>query len=270
MKKNVVEDILLFETMSDVSESVIEEMVEHTKKAMSDHPHIKRIVLDLLGIHSLDFSCLRTLSIFAASMKKSEVKFYLLHSQLHVVKYIASEGLQNLIHCIHDLKEIRKPVPVKKTVDVNFLNPFIEATLNTLKIQCAYECVSARPFMKDANFKAAIDIAGVISILSDEFKGSISICFPENIFLKLMSNMLGEECRAITTETEDGAGELVNIIFGQAKMTLNKLGYTLQKAIPTIVRGGELRVRHITPYSTIILPFNSELGDFYIEIAIES
>jgi chemotaxis protein CheX len=270
MKKNVIDDMILFEAMSDIDSAQVDSLIQEAVNLIKEDGKTKMLVLDLIGLHTLELSTLRKVSMFSRNLKKMNIKFYILHGQPHLSKYIASEGLDNLILCINDLKEFKKPITPKKSVDVNFLNPFIEATVNTLKIQCSFNCTPGKPFIKNNSFDMKVDIAGVIAITSDQFKGNISVCFTEKIFLHLMSNMLGEECSEINSEMEDGAGELVNIIFGQAKMTLNQLGYTLQKAIPTIVRGGDLIIKHIVTVSTFILPFNSDLGEFYIEIGTES
>jgi chemotaxis protein CheX len=83
--------------------------------------------------------------------------------------------------------------------------------------------------------------------------------------------MLGENQSEIINEMQDAAGELLNIIFGQAKALLNdNKGYTIQKAIPTVVRGQSLQVHHLTRETAVILPFVTNLGDFHIEVSLET
>lgn len=154
-------------------------------------------------------------------------------------------------------------------IDVNFINPFIEGALETLKIQCSSAAQAGKPFIKGQGPTITTDLAAVIGLTSPSFNGSIAICFPQNVFLTIMERMLGEKNEAITKELEDGASELLNIIFGQAKKALNQKGYAIQKAIPTIVRGHELAVRHLTPSSTLVLPFEMDVGAFHIEVATE-
>jgi chemotaxis protein CheX len=107
----------------------------------------------------------------------------------------------------------------------------------------------------------------VIGLTSNNFTGSVAVCFPKQVFLTIMERMLGERHDSITRELEDGASELLNIIFGQAKRVLNEQGFSIEKAIPTIVRGTDLNVHHLTPNPTIIVPFQTDVGSFYIEIA---
>src|SRR5689334_8015212 len=98
-------------------------------------------------------------------------------------------------------------------VDVNFINPFIDGALETLKIQCSFSAKSGKPYLKGKGPVIKTDIAAVIGLTSASFNGSVAICFPEAIFLTIMERMLGEKHSTITKDLEDGACELLNIIF---------------------------------------------------------
>jgi chemotaxis protein CheX len=108
----------------------------------------------------------------------------------------------------------------------------------------------------------------LITIISDAFTGSISLCFDKRTFLNICENMLGDTYSEIDEEVEDAAAELLNIIFGKAKTDLNdKSGYNLKKAIPTIIKGPGIRVKQTTQ-PAIILPFESDAGTFTLEVEL--
>jgi len=155
-------------------------------------------------------------------------------------------------------------------LDVEFVSPFIEGTVETLKVQCEYPLKQGKPFLKGEGKEIDTVIASVIGLTSTKFNGSIAVCYPKEVFLKIMSNMLGEEYKEINEDLEDGAGELLNIIFGYAKKLLNEKGFDIQKAIPTIVTGDNLNVKHVSPNPTLVLPFESEMGPVHVEISIDS
>lgn len=155
------------------------------------------------------------------------------------------------------------------TLDVGFLNPFIDGALNTLKVQCGMEARPGKPFRKAGEEGVIVDIAGVIGITSPSFKGSISIAFPAKTFLGIMEKMLGEKFETITKDVEDGAGELLNMIYGAAKTVLNTKGYALEKALPSVVTGRGVHVRQLTAAPIIVVPFETEVGAFQIEICLE-
>ncbi len=155
------------------------------------------------------------------------------------------------------------------TLNVNFINPFIDGTLNTFKIQCAVEASPGKPFMKGNGPTLTAEIAATIGLASKEFCGSVSIGFSESLFLALMGNMLGEKYTEITKDLEDGASELLNIIFGQAKTVLNEKGYAIDKAIPTVIRGKGISFNHLSSQPTLVVPFETQHGPFFIEVVLE-
>jgi chemotaxis protein CheX len=158
---------------------------------------------------------------------------------------------------------------MSKFNDVNFFKPFIQGTMTTLKVQCHTEAKSHKPFFKGEGKELDFQIASVITLNSASFCGSISLCYPEKVFLGIMSKMLGEEFKELTAELKDGAAELLNIIYGQAKRVLIDQGYKVDMAIPTIIRGEKLKTRTLSKEKTIILPFETENGIFHIEITTE-
>src|SRR5688572_11064834 len=95
---------------------------------------------------------------------------------------------------------------------------------------------NGKPFLKGSGPSPSMDIAAVIGLTSKSFNGSVAICFPKAVFLMIMEKLLGETHKDIDKELEDGASELLNIIFGQAKKVLYAKGYAIERAVPTIVR----------------------------------
>lgn len=154
-------------------------------------------------------------------------------------------------------------------LDPNFIKPFVGGTIETLKVQCQIVATPGRPYAAGSAVTPSVDIAAIIGLTSKAFNGSIAICFPKKTFLKLMNAMLDMQAEEITEDFEDGAGELLNIIFGFAKRHLNDAGHEIQKAIPTVVRGQNLKIWHKRDVPSGIIPFTSTVGDFYIEVAIE-
>lgn len=265
-----MEHIHLISIKSNIDVNSVYDLSENVSQAFQENPLISDIVIDFKGQFSIKQDSIRSLSSFALELRKKIKKLYLLNFQKDLKDMLVKMALDDLLIPIDSLNQIEHVVPKKKpAIDVNFLNPFIEGTMKTLSVQCNMNCKPLSPKLKTPAFKHPIDIAGVIGVSSKGFMGSIAICFPKEIFLKIMSNMLGEEFSEIDEDLEDGAGELLNIIFGHAKKVLNQTGHSLDKAIPAIVRGSALNVRHITSHACFILPFETDFGSFYIEISAE-
>lgn len=154
-----------------------------------------------------------------------------------------------------------------QNLDPQFCKPFIEGTIKTFKIQYKTELTQLKPYIKGTREQPNISIAGSIVVSTSRFSGNIILCFTEKMFLGLMERMLGETFTEITHDLQDGVAELLNMIYGHAKTILNEQGYALEKALPTILRGKNLSTNHAQNAKVFVLPFQSDLGEFEIEVS---
>jgi chemotaxis protein CheX len=153
-------------------------------------------------------------------------------------------------------------------IDVNFINPFVSGVLETFQVQCSLPTKYGKPFLKGQGQEISVELAAVIELKSPTFNGSISLCFTRDLFMAVMKKMLGDSMQGVAN-LDDGASELLNIIFGQAKKVLNQKGYSIDKAIPTIVKGNALETRKTKSAATLVLPFESDHGVFHLEVAAD-
>lgn len=150
--------------------------------------------------------------------------------------------------------------------DANFINPFLAATLNVLKVQAQVMAEPGKVQVNKPENAVKADISGVIGVVSNSFNGSVTICFPEATFLKVMSKMLGEEYTTLSPDITDGAAELTNMIFGQAKIVLNQKNYGVQMALPQILVGKEHSFIPKKNEVSVMVPFQTDCGELYILI----
>ena len=149
-------------------------------------------------------------------------------------------------------------------MDVNFINPFIESTINVLSTMAMVQPQPGKPFLKQEN-KPTGDLTGVIGLAGPQVTGSMAILFSESAVLNIVSKMLGEQYDSLGQDVVDCVGELTNMISGGAKARLWELGYQFEMAIPSMIKGKAHHVYHKTNGPVIVIPFNTEAGEFYIE-----
>lgn len=167
------------------------------------------------------------------------------------------------------LKPASKNKKSKKSMNVNFINPFIEATLDVLKITAGIEAEKDFAFVKDDD-DALGEITGILPITGDTHSGSFAITFPEEVYLKIVSSMLGEEYSEINEENRDGIAEMCNQIYGNARVPLNEEGFGLGSAIPKVVEGLGHKVKHMAMGTVLAVYFKTEFGTFTIECIIKA
>jgi chemotaxis protein CheX len=156
-------------------------------------------------------------------------------------------------------------------LDVNFINPFIDASMKTLNQMCNVESIKAlKPYLLNPHEDLNIDISGTLGIVSPYFRGSIAISFSEEVYRPIVSKMIEENVENISIDNQDGAAEIINIIFGQTKAVLNKEGYELHRAIPSVMRGHNHKIYQDSKIPVLLVPFNSDVGRFFIQICVQA
>jgi chemotaxis protein CheX len=150
-----------------------------------------------------------------------------------------------------------------------FLNPFLQATINVMSTMAMISPKPGKPAVKEGDV-AVGDITGIIGITGYK-EGSLAVSFSESCALKIVENMVGEKYGEMTEEVADAVGELTNMVSGDARAQLQKLGFDFSAAIPTVIRGKNHSVRH-NPQggTTIVIPFSTEFGDFFVEASFSS
>jgi len=231
------------------------------------------ILVDCQALVEISMAWLRTLVILQKTLQQGGKALRLYQVKPSVASFIQAQGLENALPIRGNLREamVDLGLAAKVSLDVNFINPFLDATMKVLEVQTQTLCRPGsltRKVAGDARFVA--DVSGVIGLVSDAFNGSVVISFPEKTFLTVMSRMMGEEIKQISKEIEDGAGELTNMIFGQAKLTLNQKGYGIKTAIPSVVCGHGHSVQGVTSGPVVVVPFETDAGPFFIEICMSA
>ena len=161
------------------------------------------------------------------------------------------------------------PKTTPGTVDVEFINPFIDSTLLVLEVTAGIKARKTNLKLKAANEPSQGDMTSLIAMNSKAYLGSMAITFKEESFLSIVNSMLGENYQMINSENRDAAAELCNQIFGGAKATLNAKGHTIQPAIPTIITGKDHRITHTAQGPVVVIEFSTQYGSFTIEAVTE-
>lgn len=159
-----------------------------------------------------------------------------------------------------DLLGIKKQAPIGR-LDVAWVNPFVEATVDTLKQMAGMECErSGLTLRMDAATKG--EISGTMG-LSGIAEGFVSVTFKNDTARKIVCRMLqinvGEESEE---DIRDGVGELMNMVAGAAKAQLVSTEHAFHLSLPNVIVGGPHTVGQIRGVPVIVIEFNTE-GDIF-------
>jgi chemotaxis protein CheX len=151
-------------------------------------------------------------------------------------------------------------------MNVKFINPFLEATIDVLKTMAFVEPIPGKPYLKKDNY-AKGDISAIIG-MTGAAKGSLALTFSESCIVKIVSNMLGEEIKEINGDIKDAVGEITNMVSGAARKKLEAEGFSITAAIPTVVSGKGHSIVHVMGGPSIIIPFTTEHGAFVVDVCL--
>jgi chemotaxis protein CheX len=162
---------------------------------------------------------------------------------------------------------MKKGQQSRPTVNVEFINPFIDATRNVFSSMCGVEIARKKIFAKD-DYKMLGDISGVMD-LSGTASGSVVISMSSELARMVVGNMLGEPpAEELTQDVLDATGEIINMISGQAKASLVKTKYHFTISIPRVVTGPGHEIAHQPGTPNIVVVFEGAGHDFSLQVCL--
>lgn len=164
------------------------------------------------------------------------------------------------------MKLLHKRFKKMANVKVEHINPFIAATIESFKTMVGTAVVPGKIKLKDNN-NLTHDISGIIG-LSGGAKGAISLSFPVDVALEVVSNFIGEPVTELNEDVTDAIGELANIIAGYAKKDLAEFNISI--SLPSVVTGRGHQISDAKDVLSMIIPFTFNGLSFDLGVALKS
>lgn len=159
---------------------------------------------------------------------------------------------------------------------VKFSKPFLDALKDTYEMMVQTEIKPHTPSIKNdstasGDITSMIGMNGVLEIDGElkDFKGLMAISWPEDLYIKLASRMLFEEYTEYCDDISDTGSEICNIVMGNAKNGLTPLGYKIEMASPSTIRGKSHEIKYPTKTTVIAIKIGCDLGEFTLELCYQ-
>lgn len=149
-----------------------------------------------------------------------------------------------------------------------YINPFLQGTINVLKTMASTTPVPGKPFIKKDKLSKG-DISGIIGLTGAK-QGSVVVSFTKGCALKVISAMMMQEYTELNDEVRDAVGEITNMVSGDARRQLAELGLKFEAGIPTVVAGKGHEISHLSDGPCIVIPFTCDGLEFFVEASFES
>jgi chemotaxis protein CheX len=152
-------------------------------------------------------------------------------------------------------------------MNVEFINPFLKATVNVLSMMAFVTPIAGKPYLKKDNI-AKGDISGIIG-MTGASKGVVIFSLSKDAAIKIVNSMLSESHTDLTPEISDAIGELTNMISGDARRELAGKGFKFEAGLPSIIKGPNHIIEAITKGPTVAIPFTIDGSEFVVETSFE-
>ncbi len=228
------------------------------------------IIIDCDSLNDIERDCIRILLKIHLATKKENKILKLINVNTVLLNCLKKDGFDSTLRFAKNLQDALQEIGItpKRSISTDFIDSFLQSTIQVLKIQAEIDVVPGVFEVAKTKDQGICDISGFIGIICNNFNGSVIISFPEKTFLNVLSRMLGEDITSIEPDNMDGAAELTNMIFGQAKASLNEKGFGLKMALPSVVLGKPDSFLSLHTGPAILVPFKSKHGDFFVRIGL--
>lgn len=148
-----------------------------------------------------------------------------------------------------------------------FVNPIYQAAREVLKTMMDLEV--ERGDLKKHDELISGNEANVAIGVTGDLSGSILFSFDKEMAFTMVESMSGMEVNELDKFVTSALGEIANIISGNAATFLQENDYNCDIVPPRVIIGENKSLSMATDKS-LVIPLESEMGDFEINLAIWS
>ncbi len=150
-----------------------------------------------------------------------------------------------------------------------YINPFVDSTLNVLSTMAFTDSSPGAPSLKKDNLTKGA-VTGLIGMAGSEINGNMILSFEKATILSIVSKMVMEEFSEINDDVTDAVGELTNMISGGAKKLLSEHGLSFDMATPIMIVGQNVELKQLSDHPVISIDFTTDSGKFWVEANLAS
>ena len=150
-------------------------------------------------------------------------------------------------------------------LNVKFLNPFIDAAAEVLKVETELEAIRGNLSLEKTALTAT-DVTVLLTLVG-KVQGVVMYGFSTKLSLELVSRMMGQECTEFDNLAQSGIAELGNVITGRATIKLEEAGFKSMISPPTMITGKGVKISTLD-FSRIVVPLSTGNGDIVIHLAL--
>lgn len=150
-------------------------------------------------------------------------------------------------------------------VKADFVNPFVTAACQVLETETKGAVRRGQVTVKDSPL-VSDEVTVLIGVVG-KAQGLVLYGMSEATALKLVSSMTGEEVGTFDALAESAVAELGNVITGVASGELEKAGYSVKIAPPSVVVGKGSTISTLS-IKRLVIPLETTQGEITMHVAL--
>jgi chemotaxis protein CheX len=158
-----------------------------------------------------------------------------------------------------------KPASVQASPVLQLAQPFLRSTRKVFEVQLKTQLKALAP-TNELPPLDQMDFISHVNLNSPKHVGRTSIIASRALTIKIYQALFGDPNTPSDGELTDCLSELMNMIYGQAKIELNQSGFDFKPELPKVMSGAELSHFKVSTRESLLLPFHTEFGQFVVEI----
>mgnify|MGYP005812712547 CR=1 FL=1 len=152
-------------------------------------------------------------------------------------------------------------------MNVDFLNPFLEAAAHVLKAELGVE-MDRGPISLAKGSLTSDEVTVLIAVVG-QVQGVVFYGMSAQTGLAMVSRIMDQPFEALDSLAQSGIAELGNVISGRAAINLSQAGYQCTISPPTVVLGKGVRITTLD-FGRIVVPLGTELGELVVHLAVRN
>ena len=110
-------------------------------------------------------------------------------------------------------------------------------------------------------------VSGMVG-LAGTCKGMVAVHAHEDVAIAITERFLGLAVDSFSDDVTDAFGELANMLAGSVKMVLDESGKDIILSVPSYVYGADYHIDCVADANWVVIPFESDDGEFLVELQI--
>ena len=160
-------------------------------------------------------------------------------------------------------------MPLVRSFDARFVNPFIPGAMNAVETLCGVEMQRGVPYVKSSARPHLYDVSGAVK-LSGRVTGLVTINFTRAVICSLITKMRGEPVMRIDKTVQEAVGQMAGTMAESAKEHMDEAHRDFKASGPMVISSRFQSHNYPLGIPCIVVPFKTAPGEFTIEVAVQA